>query len=101
MDIDVDHYPTVNGKVLLFTSRDDGAAPAMTIAHETVSELPPVLRKLARRFSPIRSKFILYSRIWTHIKCVVQIQTVAFMSQRTKCGLLGVDSLRLSWMMIQ
>jgi len=49
--------PIVNGKVLLFTSRDKDAAPAMTITHKTTSELPPVLQKLARRFSPIRSTF--------------------------------------------
>ena len=52
MDVDVDN-PIVNGKVLLFTSRDKDAAPAMTITHKTISELPPVLQKLARRFSPI------------------------------------------------
>jgi hypothetical protein len=55
MDVDVDNYPKV-GKVLLYTSRDMTADPAMTIKHETVSELAPVLEKLARRYSPIRSK---------------------------------------------
>jgi hypothetical protein len=53
MDIDLDVYPKVNGKVLLYVSCDDGAALAMTITHETVSGLPPVLQKLAWRFSPI------------------------------------------------
>ena len=44
------------GKVLLYTSRDKEAHPAMMITHETVSQLPPILEKLSRRFSPIRSK---------------------------------------------
>ena len=50
-------YPKTIGKVLLYTSRDLDASPAMTISHDTVSRLPPVLQKLAGRFSPIRSKF--------------------------------------------
>ena len=45
-----------NGKVLLYTSRDQDAHPAMMIMHETVAQLPPILRKLSRKFSPIRSK---------------------------------------------
>ena len=49
-------YPKVTGKVLLYTSRDSDADPVMTTKHETVSELAPILKKLARRFSPIRSK---------------------------------------------
>jgi hypothetical protein len=56
MDIDAENYPKMSGKVLLYTSRDQGANPAMTINHETVSELAPILEKLARKFSPIRSK---------------------------------------------
>ena len=45
-----------NGKVLLYTSRDQDAHPAMMIMHETVAQLPPILHKLSRKFSPIRSK---------------------------------------------
>jgi len=44
------------GKVLLYTSRDEEAHPAMMITHETVAQLPPILEKLSRKFSPIRSK---------------------------------------------
>jgi hypothetical protein len=45
-----------NGKVLLYTSRDKEAHPAMMMMHETVAQLPPILHKLSRKFSPIRSK---------------------------------------------
>jgi hypothetical protein len=41
--------------VLLYTSRDLGVPPAMTITHQMGSQLPPVLLKLARKYSPIRS----------------------------------------------
>jgi hypothetical protein len=42
-----------NGKVLLYTSRDQEAHPAMMIMHETVAHLPPILQKLSCKFSPI------------------------------------------------
>ena len=59
MDVDMDFFSSkISGKVLLYTSRDLGASPAMTVNHETVSRLPPVLQKLARRFSPLCSKFV-------------------------------------------
>jgi hypothetical protein len=58
MDVDLDAYSKIDGKVLLYTSRVLGASPAMTVSHETVSRLPPVLQKLARKFSPLRSKFV-------------------------------------------
>jgi hypothetical protein len=45
-----------NGKVLLYTNRDQDAHPVMMIMHETVAQLPPILHKLSRKFSPIRSK---------------------------------------------
>jgi hypothetical protein len=45
-----------NGKVLLYTNHDQDAPPAMMIMHETVAQLPPILEKLSRKFSPIRSK---------------------------------------------
>ena len=44
------------GKILLYTSRDKEAHPAMMITHETVSTLTPILEKMSRKFSPIRSK---------------------------------------------
>ena len=43
------------GKVLLYTNREQ-KEPAMTIMHETVGQLPPILHKLSRKFSPVRSK---------------------------------------------
>jgi hypothetical protein len=58
MDVD-DGYYKVDGKVLLYTSRDDNARPTMTITHPTSSELPPILKALAHKFSPIRSKQVL------------------------------------------
>jgi hypothetical protein len=45
-----------NGKVLLYTSQDRKAHPTMMIMHETVAQLPPILEKLSRKFSPIQSK---------------------------------------------
>ena len=77
MDVDSNEYPRISGKVLLYTSRDLGASPAMTVMHDTVSQLPPVLEKLARRFSPIHSKFVynahgnnvqvLFRDEWSHL----------------------------------
>ena len=58
LDFDRVSYTKASGKVLLYTSRDHDARPAMTITHDTVSDLPPVLQKLARKFSPIRSKLV-------------------------------------------
>jgi hypothetical protein len=40
----------------LYTSRDKEAHPAMMITHETVSQLAPILEKMSRKFSPLRSK---------------------------------------------
>ena len=56
MNIEIDTKPKINGKILLYTSHDDDASPAMSITHETVNQLPPILDKLAGKFSPIRSK---------------------------------------------
>jgi hypothetical protein len=59
MDVDLNFFSSkISGKVLLYTSRDLGASPAMTVKHDTVNRLPPVLQKLARKFSPLRSKFV-------------------------------------------
>ena len=98
MDVDTD-YRQVSGKVLLYTSRDPGAHPTMTITHDTVSELPPVLLKLSRRFSPIRSKSF-YNIYCTLFKCTVQSQTVVSTSLKIRCGPLRADSLRPFKMMI-
>jgi hypothetical protein len=56
-----DAFSKPNGKVLLYTSRDQDAHPAMMMMHETVAQLPPILEKLSRKFSPIRR---LNSRIY-------------------------------------
>lgn len=58
MNVDLNVHSKIGGKVLLYTTRDLGADPAFTIKHDTVSRLPPVLHKLARRFSPLRGKFV-------------------------------------------
>jgi hypothetical protein len=52
MDMDTGYYQA-DGKVLLYTSQDVDAHPAMSMTHKTSSELPPILKKLAQRFSPI------------------------------------------------
>ena len=59
MDVDVDNvgYYQADGKVLLYTSQEVNARPAMTMKHQTSSELPPILKKLASKFSPIQSKW--------------------------------------------
>jgi hypothetical protein len=46
----------IMGKVLLFTERHEGAKPTMAIKHEVTPQLSPVLMKLGRSYSPIRSK---------------------------------------------
>ena len=58
-DQDVDMYeagsfPLV-GKVFFYTDRQEGAKPSMSLKHEVVPKLSPVLVKLGRSFSPIRS----------------------------------------------
>ena len=50
--MDIGYYQT-DGKVLLYTSQDVNARSAMTMKHKTSSELPPNLKKLAQKFSPI------------------------------------------------
>jgi hypothetical protein len=62
MDIDQENwgYYQADGKVLLYTSQEENARPAMTINHKTSSELPPILKRLAQKFSPIRSKYKLF-----------------------------------------
>jgi hypothetical protein len=100
MDVDMDFFSSkISGKVLLYTSRDLGASPAMTVNHETVSRLPPVLQKLARRFSPLRSKFVHTGHCDT-VLSTLQRWTVASMYLKKRCGLLRVASLKLSLMMI-
>jgi hypothetical protein len=54
--MDVDDFK-ISGKVLLYTSQNLGASPTMTVKHDTVSKLPPVLQKLAGKFSPLCSLF--------------------------------------------
>lgn len=56
MDVDSDIPLDSNGKVLLYTSGDKEALPAMSIKCKTTSNLPFILNEVAERFSPIRSK---------------------------------------------
>jgi hypothetical protein len=100
MDVDLNFFSSkISGKVLLYTSRDLGASPAMTVNHDTVNRLSPVLQKLARRFSPLRSKFVHTGHCDT-VLSTLQRWTVASMYLKTRCGLLRVASLKLSLMRI-
>ena len=56
MDVDPLGSSQADGKVLVYTSQEVNANPAMAMTHKISSELPPILTKLARKFSPIRSK---------------------------------------------
>jgi hypothetical protein len=99
MDVDQNFFSSkISGKVLLYTSRDLGVSPAMTVNHDTVSRLSPVLQKLARRFSPLRSKFVHNGHCDT-VLSTLQRWTVASMYLKTRCGPLKVASLKLSLMM--
>jgi hypothetical protein len=99
-DVDMDFFSSkISGKVLLYTSRDLAASPAMTVSHETVSRLPPVLQKLARRFSPLRSKFV-HTGHCDIVLSTLQRWTVASMYLKKRCGLLRVASPKPSLMMI-
>jgi hypothetical protein len=49
----LDGFAKPTGKVLLYTSQEKGALPAMMITHETVPQLPPILEKMSHKFSPI------------------------------------------------
>lgn len=53
MDVDAEVPQNPDGRVLLYTSRDRDAQPAMAIKHQADSSLPSVLKELAQRFSPI------------------------------------------------
>jgi len=56
VDVDSEACPKVKGKVLLYNSRAKDAAPAMMMMQEVGSLLPPILHKLAGRYSPVRSE---------------------------------------------
>ena len=100
MDVDLNYFSSkISGKVLLYTSRDLGASPAMTVKHDTVSRLPPVLQKLAGKFSPLRSKFVHNGHCDT-VLSTLQRWTVAYMYLKTRCGLPRVGFLKPSMMMI-
>ena len=71
----------------------------MTVNHDTVNRLSPVLQKLARRFSPLRSKFV-HTGHYDTVLSTLQRWTAASMYLKTRCGLLRVASLKLSLMMI-
>ena len=57
MDLDNLTNPP-RGKVLLYTSKDKSAEPMMTMMADVGNQLKPVLKKLAGKYSPIRSKHI-------------------------------------------
>jgi hypothetical protein len=58
MDVDFSTNQPVHGKVLLYTSKEKTAEPTMSMMGEVGNQLPPVLDKLAGRYSPIQSVFI-------------------------------------------
>jgi hypothetical protein len=64
MEVDGEVRQQTIGKVLLYTSQERDAHPAMTIKHQTTSELPSILDKLAQKFSPIRSKYIIFYQFY-------------------------------------
>ena len=59
MDIDHNRAPASFGKVLLYTTRDEDAPPAMAIKHKTTSNLPTILKELSLKYSPIQSKLFI------------------------------------------
>jgi hypothetical protein len=60
MDVDREVHQQPVGKVLLYTSQEMNARPAMTMKLQTTGELPSILKELAHKFSPIRSKYIVF-----------------------------------------
>ena len=63
MNVDNEEHQTPDGKVLLYSSRDDNV-PVMSIKHKTTNKLPTILNEIAQRYSPIRSKYIIF--YWCH-----------------------------------
>jgi hypothetical protein len=59
MNVDTEVQQNPVGKVLLYTSRDD-TKPAMSFQHKTTDQLPRILKGLAGKYSPIRSKYIYF-----------------------------------------
>jgi hypothetical protein len=51
--------PIPMGKVFLFGSRDKKAHPHLSITTQTDTQLPPLLKKLSAKYSPIKSKCII------------------------------------------
>jgi hypothetical protein len=51
--------PIPMGKVFLFGSRDKNAHPHLSITTQTDTQLPPILKRLSAKYSPIKSKCIL------------------------------------------
>jgi hypothetical protein len=60
MDVDTEVHQQPIGKVLLYTGQERDTRPAMTMKHQTTGKLPSILNKLAQKFSPIRSKCIIF-----------------------------------------
>ena len=59
MDEGPEYQSAPMGKVFLFSSHDEDARPHLSITTQTASQLPPILKKLSAKYSPIRSKCIL------------------------------------------
>ena len=51
--------PIPMGKVFLFGSHDKSAHPHLSITTQTDTQLPPILKKLSAKYSPIKSKCVL------------------------------------------
>jgi hypothetical protein len=59
MDDEPEFQSASMGKVFLFSSRDVDAHPHLSITTQTASQLPPILKQLSAKYSPIMSKCIL------------------------------------------
>jgi len=59
MDDGPQFQPIPMGKVFLFGSRDKNAHPHLSITTQTDTQLPPILKRLSAKYSPIKSKCIL------------------------------------------
>ena len=59
MDDGPQFQPIPMGKVFLFGSRNKDAHPHLSIMTQTDTQLPPILKQLSAKYSPIKSKCIL------------------------------------------
>ena len=80
MNVDTEVQQNPVGKVLLYTSWDD-AKPAMTFKHKTTNQLPPILKRLAEKFSSIRSKYIYFLQVWQELSILSENDSHIFVQQ--------------------